>query len=110
MTPAKPTAVVLTRFSLRRLVAALRGSARGSIVFYDPYGSLHGPVFGALVRLLGRSGLERTIDVLAGVCGVALRAIPHGDRVPGYAPLQHTAAIDASRLLFETLWSDGGYI
>lgn len=96
--------VLLTRLQLRPIVREVV-SGGAPAIYYDPHGSLHGPIFLLLVALLGRRRLEAWIDRCARWLRLPLRAVPHGQRVADYAPLQHTTAIDAARLLYDS-WKD----
>jgi hypothetical protein len=101
--------VLLTRF---RLTAVLRVmlQGRGFVrqMYYDPYGTLHGPVFRLLVALAGRPRVAACIDRTARLLRVPLRQVPHGQGVPDYEALEMGANIDATLFLDET-WRDGAY-
>jgi hypothetical protein len=102
-------AVLLTRFrliSILRVVLTERG--RLQRIYYDPYGTLHGPVFRVLVALVGRPRLAALIDQTARLLRLPLRQVPHGQNIPNYAPLQMAASIDATHFLDE-LWRDAAY-
>jgi hypothetical protein len=92
--------VLLTRFRLTSVMrVVLKGRGRVQRIYYDPYGTWHGPVFRLLIALVGRPRFAAFIDGMSRLLRLPLRQVPHGQEVPNYESLEMAANIDATYFL-----------